>query len=104
MISCYVSSSYDTDIFNTNTCASFKNRLPKLEDVFLSMDPRKNTHQSYSKTITDLYYPSMIFNVSSKDNDISFVHLDKDDILNMTIQPKFYPIVNSVVEAINASL
>ena len=47
----------------------------------------------------------MIFNVSQKGNGISFVHIDDDDdIVNMSIQAKFYPTIQSLVESINADL
>ena len=87
MISFFISSAYNTNIFKTNTCASFKNRLPRLEDTLPSKDRRNNVNKSYSISITDLYYPSMIFNVSEKGNGISFVHIDDDnDIVNVSIQ------------------
>ena len=81
MISVFISSAYNSDIFKTNTCASFKNRLPRLEDVVQPTDRRNGVITSYSISMTDLWYPSMVLNVSETGNEITLVHIDKDDVI-----------------------
>ena len=105
MISVYISSAYNSDIFKTNTCASFKNRLPRLEDVVQPTDRRNRGITSYSISMTDLWYPSMVMNVSETGNEITLVCIDKDeDIVKVSIQAKFYLTVQSLVDSINSEL
>ena len=81
MISVFISSAYNSDIFKTNTCASFKNRLPRLEDAVQPTDRRNRAITSYSISMTDLWYPSMVMNVSETGNEITLVRIDKDETL-----------------------
>ena len=46
----------------------------------------------------------MIFNISGKGNENQFIYKEEDELLTVSIQPRFYPTVDAVVEAIDAQL
>ena len=82
MINCYISFSYNTDIFKNNTCYSFRNRLPKLSDAIALTE----SNRSYSIALKDICYPSQIFNVSAKGISIDFLHTELNETLFIIIE------------------
>ena len=67
MIPIFISSAYNLDIFETNTCTSFKNRLPRLADVLQPTGRRNRGIATYSIAMTDFWYPSMVLNVRKEE-------------------------------------
>jgi len=105
MIPILISSAFNLDIYKTNTCSSFKNRLPRLTDALQPTTHRNRGFPTYSIAMTDFWYPSKVLNVSERGNEITLVHIDKDDVIvKVSVQAKFYPTVQSLVDSVNLAL